>query len=243
MTQILKVKGKIKNAGNRPIITAAGVSPYFLLDARRYDFEEGQKLKSIQAIGTLRHDDLLLNPISGNEFSSVFSREEHPHFKFTPKMGMVTRAYSSRKKPTTVVIVYKLESWEVIRGSDARIYGIGRMQSNKRIFGAPDNRLLLWSSEVGGTGHYFDTKTDNWCIGVHYFNGDKSMLVDRVGSLSHIVLQQEGAELDDVSIWASSVQSNPQTGAVSYLAVYEDEMTEDDLLSLFFEAKNNFNLL
>lgn len=245
MTQVLKVKGKIKNASNRPIITAVGRSPYFLLDARRYEYEEGEKLKSVQAIGTLDDKYLLLNPVSSNEFGAEFSKVGFPHFKFTPKMGMTTISYPTRKKPTTTVVAYKvdLDTWGNTNGNSARIYGVGHKAENKRVLGAVSRGLFLWSGAEPGTGHYFDAATGDWCIGVHYFDGEKSMLVDRFGNLTHITLKKETDDSDDVSVWSSSVASNPQTGGVSYLAVYEDEMTEDDLLSLFYEAKNNFGIL
>ena len=186
----------------------------------------------------------MMKPLGSNEFIAEFSRKGFPHFSFTPEMGMVNDYYPSRKKPTTVVVVYRvdLEDWGVPSAFSDRIYGVGRTGGNKRIFAAL-SRLLVWSSAVTGTGYYYDQPTDDWCVGVHYFNGENSAIIDRFGDLKNIKLEQESEERDDVSIWGTSVESNPQNGGVAYTAVYDEEMTEEDLLNLFYEAKNNFNLL
>lgn len=246
MTQIIKTQAIIKHKNNRPIITAASREPLLLLDARRYQYTDGEVINDILTIGSLDKDDLLLATLPNAKFGAKYSTENIPHFEFDKDSAIGSRSnFSTSGSPITAVVVYKLHSddWGIGGFSTSRIYSLGARTDNRCVFLAHSEKLVVSAGvDLEGGAHFYDKKHDGWAVGVHQFNGGNSKIIDRLGHLKNISLSHNPG-INSISIFGNASRPGLERGGVAYLAVYDGSVSESEMMDLFFEAKNNFGLL
>lgn len=239
MAQFIKVSGIVENYEKRPIITVVGKEPKMLLDARRYNFQDGEKLNSVQAIGSLSSESIKL--LSTGVVGPEFSNNGIKCFKFDGKTGFSSGNTITIDDEITAVVVYKIETWNGTYNSN-RIYSVGDTKENRSAFFTQSYKLAAWSGDNAETIYRYDNQDFNWAVGVHYFNGKDSVVIDRFGGVHKIVLGDR-LPARKISVWSSVVAPSPTVGAVAYLAIYEGKMSEEDLMNLFLDAKSNFDIL
>lgn len=247
MAQFIKFSGVIKNPSGRPVLTAGSAPAFLILDARRYinQFENGVTYDEIKAIGTLSDPELILKkPDSINSESGfLFSIEDGvPSLNFNDKQS-ISAYFKVRNRPVTVVCVYRVssESWQS-NSTLGRIYSFGRTHQSALKFLPISNNLLVWSTAEANTGYRYDQPHSGWAVSVHKFDGKNSRLINRLGELVNLELSETDGGPSAASLFGSATKSEETQGGIRYFAAYDSDMPDSDLLNLFYDAKNSFNI-
>lgn len=244
MTQIIKTSGMIKNPLGRPIYTSANISPFFLLDMRRHagEYSDGEAILGIQALGSIPESALMMSPLGAN--CGLFRHGPLPHLEFNGSNGLTTSGLSfpPRDLPLTTVCVYRVsaESWP-LPSPNNRIYSMGKTADARCMFGPISNELMVWTGSEAGTSFKYDEPHSLWAVGVHQFNGADSLVIDRNGRVLNANLKPS-IGIGSISIWGTVSSVSGASGGVAYMAAYSGVIDTRELLQLFYDAKNDFNI-